>query len=93
MIVKIVAVRDKKCDCFSRPFVAQTPAAAIRSFSDEVNRQDQNNEYYKHPEDYALYELGEYNDADGSIKPSDIPKLLIEADQAAPSFHKPFTKV
>lgn len=95
MIMTIVAVRDKKCDCFSRPFFAQTPAAAIRSFNDEVNRAAQDNPYYQHPEDYALYELGQYNDQDGSINSHLLPKLLIQADQtvAEKSFHKPFTAV
>lgn len=95
MLMTIVAVRDKKCDCFSRPFFAQTPAAAIRSFSDEVNRAHEENPYYKHPEDYALYELGQYNDEDGSINTHALPKLLIQADQTIQekNYSKPFTAV
>lgn len=95
MIMTIIAVRDKKTDSFSRPFFAQTPASAIRSFSDEVNRQAQDNPYYQHPEDYALYELGQYNDSDGSINTHPLPKLLIQADQTVQdtNFHKPFTAV
>jgi len=91
----IVAVRDRKADCFSRPFFAQTTAAAIRSFADEVNRSAEDNQYYKHPEDYALYELGQYDDSEGSINTHPLPKLLIQADQTVQdsNFHKPFTAV
>lgn len=81
MLMTIVAVRDKKCECFSRPFFGQTPASLIRSFADEVNRYAEDNPYNKHPEDYALYELGQFDDSDGKITTHPIPKLLIQADQ------------
>lgn len=102
MIMTIVAVRDKKADCYSRPFFAQTPAAAIRSFTDEVNRNAEDNPYAKHPEDYALYELGKYEDSEASFSVLPVPRLLIEGDQCRynaetynveKNFHKPFTAV
>lgn len=94
MRMTILAIRDAKADCFSRPFFAQTPAAGIRSFSDETNRKDEQNPYYTHPEDYALYELGQFDDADGKIYVHDLPKLLIQADQTSErTFHRPFTAV
>ncbi|WNK12398.1 MAG: nonstructural protein [Microvirus sp.] len=77
----IVSVRDAKADIFGRPFFVQTAGVAIRSFSDEVNREGTDNQFNTHPEDFSLYEIGLYDDIDGKIYPYDIPKLLIQADQ------------
>ena len=38
---------------------------AIRSFSDAV--QDQDSAFNKHPEDYSLWEIGEFDDQTGEI--------------------------
>lgn len=79
-ILQCVAIRDVKV-AFQRPFFAPTIGSAIRAFSDEVQRIDANNEMSRHPADYALYHLGEYNDDTGAITPLSNPQLLIEAQQ------------
>lgn len=56
-------------------------AVGIRSFADEVNRNAEDNPYNKHPEDYALYALGTFNDQTGRGTYHDVPKMLIQADQ------------
>lgn len=81
MRMVMVCIRDAKADIFGRPFFTQSAGVAIRSFSDEVSREDKDNTMYNHPEDYALYEVGLFDDQDGKIYPYDIPKLLIQADQ------------
>ena len=70
----IVAVKDRQLDAFMRPFVAQTRGQAIRSFRDEINRQD--SELNQHPEDYELYELAHYDDHSGKILPHEAPQQL-----------------
>lgn len=80
MRMVIVSVRDAKADLYMRPWFVQTAGVAIRSFSDEVNREDKENHLYNHPSDFALYEIGLFDDADGKIYPYDVPKLLINAD-------------
>lgn len=77
----ICTVRDAKSELFARPMFVQQAGVAIRSFTDEVNRKDPENMMYNHPSDFALYELGHYNDVEGKIIPHDIPKLLVQADQ------------
>lgn len=77
----IVAVRDSKADAFGRPFFVGSAGIAIRSFDDEVNRADSDNQMHNHPGDFALYELGTYDDADALIVCHAQPKLLIQADQ------------
>jgi len=74
-------VRDAKSDLYMRPWFVQSSGVAIRSFSDEVNRDAEDNQLNRHPEDFALYEIGLFDDSDGKIYPYDIPKLLIQADQ------------
>jgi len=49
---------------------------------DEVNREDTNNTMYHHPEDFALYHLGEFDDNTGKFELLEIPKLLSSAKQA-----------
>jgi hypothetical protein len=46
----------------------------MRHFGDAVN--DQSTMFNKHPEDYALYELGEYDDDTGQFKNYDKHKSL-----------------
>jgi hypothetical protein len=77
----ICAVRDSAADVFGRPYFVPTAGVAIRSFTDEVNRQADDNQFYKHPKDFALYEIGMYDDATAMVETHPQPKLLINADQ------------
>lgn len=63
MKLQIVVVRDRAADVFGQPFYVHTVGMAIRNFSDEINRADDKNPLYKHPADFDLYYLGEYDDA------------------------------
>lgn len=81
MIQVIVAVRDSAADTFGRPFFVPSAAVGIRSFTDEVNRSDEQNSFYKHAKDFALYEIGQYDDSTAQIVVHPQPKLLINADQ------------
>lgn len=62
MRYKIMAVRDRALDAFGTPIFVAAIGQAVRSFTDEINRVDQNNNLNKHPEDFDLYFLGEYDD-------------------------------
>lgn len=44
---------------------------AIRQFSDYVN--DKNHPWGKHPEDYTLMSIGEYDDESAEIRTFDVP--------------------
>lgn len=83
MKMTICSVLDAKADMFGRPFFVQTTAVGLRSFNDEVNRNAPDNPFFTHPEDYALYELGIFDDQTGRIFPYEIPKLIIQAQQCA----------
>lgn len=61
MKLKIYAVKDRQTDQYATPMFLIQNGQAIRSFTDEVNRKDENNPLYRHPDDFDLYELGDYD--------------------------------
>lgn len=60
MTTKIVTIFDTKANAFNKPVFVQSYAAAVRSFTDAVN--DASTEFFKHPEDYIMFGLGEYDE-------------------------------
>lgn len=68
MNLKIFAVRDIATAQFGNPMFMVNSGQAIRSFADEVNREDKDSQLYKHPGDFELYELGDYDTETGLFK-------------------------
>lgn len=68
MILKIFAVRDSATSQFGTPMFLISDGQAVRSFSDEVNRKDAQNQLYTHPDDFELFGLGQYDVASGEFK-------------------------
>lgn len=64
---KIVSVFDSAAGVYARPFPVVATGQAVRDFSDEVNRSADDNPLYRHPDDYALFELGWFDDNTGEI--------------------------
>jgi len=79
MLQMCFAVYDKQAMAFGRPFFFPTRGMAIRTFMDEVNRPDENSLIYKHPADFALFYIGEFNDSDGYFTPSKNPEPVAQA--------------
>lgn len=73
MITKVFSVFDTKLACYGTPFFMLTRGAAIRTFSDLSN--DEKSSINKHPHDYCLFELGEFDDVKGEIIPC-VPTSL-----------------
>lgn len=78
-ILTIVSVKDRAVDAYNRPFYVPTIGAAIRSFTDEVNRKD--SEMQAHPEDYDLYDMGTFCDQTGTFLSAEggIPRVISRA--------------
>jgi len=78
-ILTIVSVKDRAVDAYNRPFYVPTIGAAIRSFTDEVNRKE--SEMQAHPEDYDLYDMGTFCDQTGTFLPPDggVPRVISRA--------------
>lgn len=73
MIHKIYSVFDSKSEAHSLPFYQQHEGQALRTFSDWVN--DPVTPYSKHPSDYTLFSLGEYDDVTGAFSQDKINSL------------------
>lgn len=62
----ICAVFDRQALAYMTPMFFQATGQAVRAFTDAVNNQE--NEFGKHPEDYAVFKLGSYDPGTGQIK-------------------------
>ena len=74
----VVCVKDRAAEVFNRPFFVPHRNVAIRDFTDEVNRAAADNQLNKHPDDFDLYLLGEFNDNSGEFSIS-TPQVLVRA--------------
>lgn len=77
MILKMCAVYDSATQMFGRPFFMVAHGQAIRSFRDEVMRNEANNDLNKHPADFTLYALGDFDDSTGLFTAEVAPAQLI----------------
>lgn len=89
MKILVVAIRDSAVDAFSPPFFVPSTAAAVRSFGDALR--DPQGAMGKHPADYTLYQLGEFDEDTGRFTNLDSPQQLVrgqdikEVAHASPS--------
>lgn len=66
MIRHMFSVYDNKAEAFCNPFFMENKSTAIRSFTYAAN--DKTIDIGKYPEDYTLFYMGEFNDADASLQ-------------------------
>lgn len=78
MFLFVVSVKDRAADVFNRPFFVPHRNVAIRDFTDEVNRVAADNQLNKHPDDFDLYLLGEFDDNKGEFF-NTTPQVLVRA--------------
>lgn len=74
MIYKIFTVFDSKVGAYLQPFFMRSRGEAIRAYTDLCN--DGKSEFTKYPEDYTLFELGEFSDMDAKFHMYDAPHSL-----------------
>lgn len=74
MKFKVFTVFDSKVQAFNTPFFQRSTGEALRAWSDAVNNSDQG--IMKHPEDYTLFELGEYCDDNAKFEMYETPRSL-----------------
>lgn len=65
MILKVFAVYDSKVESYLQPFFMQTKGQALRAWETSVN--DESTMFCKHPADFTLFEIGEYDDSKGDL--------------------------
>lgn len=74
MKLKIFLIFDVKAEAYLPPFFMNATGLAIRTFADMAC--DKNHQVGQHPEDYTLFEVGEYSQIDGSIEMYDAKRPL-----------------
>lgn len=75
--LKVFSVYDAKIEAYARPFFMQTQGQALRGFIDVVN--DASTELSKHPEDFTLFLLGDYDEATGQFENQHVPVAIAQA--------------
>ncbi|QXP08141.1 MAG: nonstructural protein [Arizlama microvirus] len=71
MKLKVFSVYDSKVEAYKQPFFMSTKGEAVRGILEVLDRQD--HPFAKYPADFTLFELGEYDDANGKMLPLPTP--------------------
>lgn len=79
MELKIFTVHDSKVGAYLQPFFMRSRGEAIRAFITVVN--DRQSQFYSHPEDYTLFEVGTYDDQTGRVEAHHVLEPLGLAKQ------------
>lgn len=79
MEIIVCSIRDSKSELFARPFFSQSLGTAVRDFENAVKRDDKENNLCLHPQDFALYALGKFDDVTGMFKQESAPQMLTTA--------------
>lgn len=74
MLHKIFSVFDSKVGSYCAPFFLKARGEALRSFIDTAQGKD--SLISTHPEDFTLFELGEYDDSSAKFIIYDTPVSL-----------------
>lgn len=80
MRYKVLAIRDRAIDSYGQPFFSASVGGAVRSFSDELNRVAENNQLNKHPDDFDLFLLGEFDDQTGEFDTTRPAQVAVGKD-------------
>lgn len=72
--MKIYSVRDDAAAAYLPPFYARQNGEAIRMFQNSLS--DSQSNFAKWPDQFVLFELGEFNEDTGQITTLPAPKSL-----------------
>lgn len=78
MTLLMFSIFDNKADAFNTPFFMAARGQAVRAFQDLVN--DGQSAISKHPEDYKLCLIGEFNVLDAEFTPAGVVSLGFGSD-------------
>lgn len=76
MKIHLVAIRDIKTNMFSNPSAVSSLGGAIRDFGDQCRSENKQDLIAKHPEDFELYQLGEYDNESGKLT-NDLKQIAV----------------
>ena len=76
---QLYSVRDLKAESFGFPIPADNVGLVLRQWCDAVNSPDL--PIINHPEDYALYRIGEFDTEKGVLIAEDQPIHVASAEE------------
>lgn len=82
---RLYCVFDRKSERYFPPFVVENDAVAERRFADILV--DPQSVLSKHPQDYILYGVGEFDESTGECAPFEKGKVIVSqgfADEGRP---------
>jgi len=79
MKMVIVSILDTAAGAYGRPAFVASEGVAVRQFQDEVNRPSEDNQLYKHPDDFQLFYFGTFDDNSGNMDLLGSPKMIARA--------------
>jgi len=79
MIMTVVSILDTAAGAYGRPAFVASQGVAVRQFQDEVNRASDDDQLYKHYDDFQLFELGTFDDNTAKFDLNESPKLICRA--------------
>lgn len=74
MILKVFSVFDSAVGAYMQPMFLHSRGQAIRSFNDAIL--DPSTNAGKHPDDFTLFYLGEFDDQTGKFSNLNTPESL-----------------
>lgn len=84
MIYVVCSAYDKKARTFLTPFYVTHQDVAVRAFKDAVNNVESS--VGRNPEDFALWNLGTFDDDKGSFTLHATPQHIVEAMAFKPGY-------
>lgn len=72
----VCAVYDRVAQLYGIPNYVLSKGSTIRAFADQINKPDENNQLYQHPDDFDMYYLGTFDDQDGKHELEEKAELL-----------------
>ncbi|QCQ84897.1 nonstructural protein [Blackfly microvirus SF02] len=82
MIVQAYSVYDRKALAYGAPFFCPADGVAVRSFREAVA--DASHPFGKYPDDFVLYCVGTFSDANGTLEPTLPLRHIIDASALVP---------
>ncbi|WNK13473.1 MAG: nonstructural protein [Microvirus sp.] len=79
-MLRLVSLYDRASKSFGRPFVVTHLAQAVRGLTDEVNNTEQGSDLSRHPADFDLYHVGDFDESLGTVEAFNAPALIVRAD-------------
>jgi len=75
-VSQIFATYDRAAESFMNPFVVPHSGVAIRGFTDAINSSG-DSDISKHPDDFDLYYIGDFDASTGFVTPHPEGKSLV----------------